>query len=92
MEKEVERKISLMHAAFGFLAGVVSGLYKAQVTLQFLHVLFFGLVIAYPLMLLSRRLFNLSEQEFRFKDWLAKGFSYFFLVWILVWSFVHNIR
>jgi len=90
MDKEIERKISLLHAAAGFAAGIISGLYFGKTNLTLLNVLFFGAIVAYPLRILCMKLFNLSE--FLFKDWLTKGYLLFFMTWILVWTFVYNIK
>ncbi|MBI5253516.1 MAG: DUF5379 family protein [Euryarchaeota archaeon] len=89
MDKEIERKIGLLHAAAGFAAGIISGLYLSEINLTLLNVLFFGIIAAYPLRILSMKLFNLSE--FLLKDWLTKGYLLFFIVWIILWTFVYNL-
>jgi uncharacterized membrane protein YdjX (TVP38/TMEM64 family) len=91
MEKEVERKIGLVHATVGAAFGVICGFYLNG-GLTFLSVLLLGFIISYPLMPLSRKIFNLSEEGFKMKDWLTKGFFFFFIVWILVWTFLYNLR
>lgn len=90
MDKEIERKISLLHAAAGVAVGIISGLYLGETNLTLLNVLFFGVVIAYPLRILSVKFFNLSE--FLLKDWLMKGYLLFFVTLIIVWTFVYNIK
>ncbi len=90
MDKEIERRISLLHAAAGFAAGIISGLSLGETNLTLLNVLFFGIIIAYPLRILSMKLFNLSD--FLLKDWLTKGYLLFFMTWIIVWTFFYNIK
>lgn len=92
MEKNVERKIGLLHSLAGLALGIVSGKYLDGPNFNLLNVLFLGFVISYPLMFLSKRLFNLSEKEFSLKDWLGKGYFLFFVVWIIVWTFLYNLR
>lgn len=90
MNEEVKRKISLVHWLFGAVFGLVTGI-ALNTTLSFGAVLFLGLLASYPLSILTRRFFNLSAREFALKDWLKSGFLYFFIGWIMVWTFVHNI-
>lgn len=89
MDKEIERKIVLLHAAAGIAAGMISGLYFGSTNLTLFSVLFFGVIVAYPLRIISMKLFNFSE--FLLKDWLTKGYLLFFTVWIIVWTFVYNL-
>ena len=92
MDKDAERKIGLVHSLAGLVLGIVSGRYLDGPNFNLLNVLLLGFVVSYPLMLLSKRLFNLSENEFGLKDWLAKGYFLFFVVWIVVWTFLYNLR
>jgi hypothetical protein len=90
MEKEIERRIGLIHAIAGIFFGIISGfIFKGK--MPFLVVIIIGLIVGYPLMTFSRRVFNLSEKEFAFKDWLIKGFFIFFVIWLVVWTFVYNV-
>ncbi len=88
LEKEIERDIAVLHTIAGMLFGVVTGLYVNNPDLNIINVLLLGLLVSYPLMPVSKKLFW-SEMEF--KQWLAKGFSIFFAVWIVVWIFVYNL-
>lgn len=90
MEKGVERKIGLIHAVAGALVGAVTGYFHLGGTLNLLGVIMIGIAISYPLKLLTAKLFNLSSEEYKFKDWLAKGFLVFFGVWIVAWTFFYN--
>jgi hypothetical protein len=92
IEKEVERQIAYLHAAYGLIAGIILGLYYNSAGLPFLSVLIWGFVISYPAMIISKSIFKLSAEDFNIKAWIGKGFLYFFSVWIVVWVFVYNIR
>ncbi len=87
MDKETERNIALLHAAAGTVFGVISGLFVDWVGLNFLGALTLGFLASYPLMFISRKLFRL---ELEIKEWLAKGFFIFFVVWLVVWTFFHT--
>ncbi|NOZ59580.1 MAG: hypothetical protein GXO66_08425 [Euryarchaeota archaeon] len=89
MEYRVERKISLIHAAAGTLLGLVSP-FVIPGTLTLVSVIIVGFLLAYPLYILTKKSFNLSEKEFTLKDWLGKGYLYFFAAWILVWTLFYN--
>lgn len=91
IEKEVERQIAFMHAAYGLIAGIIFGLYYRGDVLPFLSVLIWGFVVSYPAMIASKKAFKLSAEDFTIKAWLGKGFFYFFTVWIVVWVFVYNV-
>lgn len=91
MDKRTENRIGYMHALVGAVAGVVSGLYIGGTNLSVINVLAIGIIISYPLMILSKKIFHLSDEEFKLKDWLGKGFFLFFSTWILVWTFIYNI-
>jgi fructose-specific phosphotransferase system IIC component len=91
MEKGVEKRIVILHSAYGLVLGVLMGLYLREAEFTFLGALLGGIVLAYPLKLLSQRLYNLSEEEFSTKEWLIKGFFSFFIVWIIVWTFLYNL-
>jgi hypothetical protein len=90
MEKEVERKISLIHAGIGAIFGVVTP-FIINRELTFLSVLIIGLIVSYPLRIISMKIFNLSDEDFKIKEWIAKGFLIFFMVWIIVWTFLFNL-
>jgi hypothetical protein len=87
-DKEKERKIAIIHALAGLLLGVLTGLYLDGTKLNLINVLVIGLILSYPLMLLTKKLY---WAEMEFKDWLGKGFYIFFAVWIVVWTFLYNI-
>ncbi len=89
MKHEIERKVSLIHALAGATFGVVSPFLFTR-TLTFVSVIIAGFLFAYPLYILTRRIFNLPEKEFDLKEWLGKGFLYFFAAWILVWTIAYN--
>lgn len=90
MENDMKRKISLMHSLFGLIFGIVTA-YVIHTILTFGQVIFLGLLVSYPLFIATRKILNLSAKEFALKDWLASGFLYFFIVWILSWTFAHNL-
>ncbi|MFQ6136942.1 MAG: hypothetical protein ACE5PM_07165 [Candidatus Hydrothermarchaeales archaeon] len=90
MKKDTERKIGLLHALYGFIAGIVVALYNWK-GLNLLNAMALGFLISYPMMFICRKLFNLSPEEFQLKDWLGKGFYLFFATWILVWTIVYNL-
>ncbi len=92
IEKEVERQIAYLHTAYGLIVGIILGLYYNSTAIPFLSVLIWGFVISYPAMVISKIVFKLSAEDFNIKAWITKGFLYFFLVWIMVWVFVYNIR
>jgi hypothetical protein len=89
MEREIERKVSLIHALVGAVVGVASPFLFTR-TLTFVSVIIVGFLLAYPLYILTRKIFNISEKEFTLKDWLVKGYLYFFAAWILVWTIAYN--
>ncbi len=91
MEYSVERRISLMHALAGAIFGLASPFLFTR-TLTFVSVIILGLFIAYPLYLLSCRVFSLPQKEFSLKDWLGKGYLYFLAAWILVWTILYNFQ
>jgi hypothetical protein len=91
IEKEVERQIAYLHAAYGLVAGVVLGLYYNSTAIPFLSVLIWGFIISYPAMIISKSIFKLSAEDFDTKAWITKGFLYFFPMWIVVWVFVYNL-
>lgn len=92
MDKELERKIALIHAIAGIALGVASGIYLNTADLTILSVLLLGFIVSYPLKILSMRLFNLSNENFILKDWLGKGYFIFVTIWIVVWVFIFNMR
>ena len=89
MKREIERKVSLIHALAGVAVGVVSPFLFTR-KLTFVSVIIAGLFLAYPLYILTRRMFGLPEKEFGLREWLGKGFLYFFAAWILVWTMIYN--
>ncbi|MEE8403064.1 MAG: hypothetical protein V3R93_04840 [Candidatus Hydrothermarchaeaceae archaeon] len=91
IEKDVERQIAFMHAAYGLVAGIIFGIYYRGDVLPFLSVLIWGFVVSYPAMIASKKTFKLSAEDFNVKAWLGKGFFYFFTVWLVVWVFVYNV-
>ncbi len=91
MDKEVERKISLLHAVYGIVMGVIFGLYVKGGSFTFITVLVLGGVLSFPLIFVCRKVFNLPEEEFMIKDWLKKGYYFFLITWIVVWIFLYNI-
>ncbi len=91
IDKEVERQIAFLHAAYGLIAGIVLGLYHKSDVLPFLNVLIWGFIVSYPVMIVSKKTFKLSAEDFTVKAWLGKGFFYFFTVWMVVWAFVYNV-
>ena len=91
MEKDVERKIGLLHAGAGLVVGILTGnMYQGE-TLEFLQALILGMLFSYPLMPISRKIFDIPEKEFQFKEWLTKGYLMFFGIWIITWTFVYNL-
>lgn len=91
MEKDVERKIGLLHAGAGLVVGILTAnMYQGE-TLEFLQALILGMLFSYPLMPISRKVFDIPEKEFQFKDWLVKGYLMFFGIWIITWTFVYNL-
>ncbi len=90
MKDDMKRKISLMHSLFGLIFGIVTA-YVIHTILTFGAVIFLGLLASYPLFIATRKILNLSAKEFALKDWLASGFLYFFIVWILSWTFAYNL-
>jgi hypothetical protein len=90
MKREVERRIGYIHAIAGAIFGAITP-FLIKRPLTFLSVIIIGIVVSYPLMSFTRKIFNLTEEEFQFKDWLAKGFFFFFTVWIVVWIFLYNL-
>ena len=62
INKETERYIGLMHALAGAIFGVISGLTLGNGQITFLSTILLGLIASYPLMLISRKIFNLSEK------------------------------
>jgi hypothetical protein len=90
MEKEIERRISLFHAIVGALFGIVTTS-KINSELTILSTIILGIIVSYPLMITSKKIFKLSDEEFKLKDWITKGFFYFYLVWIIVWTFFFNL-
>lgn len=91
MDKEVERKISLLHTVYGIVMGVVFGLYVKGGSFTFITVLVLALVLSYPMLFICRRIFNLSQEEFMIKDWLKKGYYFFLVTWMVVWVFLYNL-
>lgn len=91
MEREIERRISLIHALAGAVLGFASP-FIFTTTLTFASVIIFGFLLSYPLYVVTRKIFNLSEKEFALKDWIGKGFFYFFATWITVWTVVYNFK
>lgn len=91
IEKEVERQIAFLHAAYGLIAGIISGIYYRGDAMPLLTVLIGGAIIAYPAMLLSKKMFNLNTEDFDIKAWLGKGFLYFLSIWLVSWVFVYNL-
>jgi|TARA_B100001971_G_C18114978_1_gene496308 hypothetical protein len=92
MDLDTDRKIALLHTLSGLLLGVGFAYYPEIAGRPILFVILLGLIISYPLRLLSIKLFNLSLEEFTIKSWLAKGFFLFITTWILVWILVFNLR
>jgi len=92
MDKDTERKIALIHAFFGLVLGLVFGYYIDSTGMTIVSVLIIGLILSYPLKILSMRLFNLSNENFLLKEWLSKGYFLFVTVWIVVWVFIFNLR
>ena len=91
IEKDVERQIAFLHAAYGLVFGIIFGLYYKSVALPFLSVLIWGLAISYPVMIITKRMFKLSTADFSLKTWIIKGFLYFLSVWMVAWVFVYNL-
>ena len=91
IEKELERQIAYLHAAYGLVAGIFFGIYVRGEVVEFVTVLLWGLIVSYPAMLITKRMFKLTEEDYNIKSWLGKGFLYFFTVWLVVWVFVHNV-
>ncbi|MEE8401774.1 MAG: hypothetical protein V3R86_06435 [Candidatus Hydrothermarchaeaceae archaeon] len=92
IEKDIERKIAFIHAAYGFIVGILFGRFFTGDVLPFLSVLIWGVALSYPGMIVSKKMFNLSAEDFDIKAWLGKGFFFFFSIWIVVWIFMYNIR
>ena len=92
MDMDTERKIALIHAFFGLILGVIVGYYLDIAGLTILSVLLVGLILSYPLKVLSVKLFNLSNEEFLLKQWLGKGYFIFITIWIVTWILVFNLR
>ncbi|MEE8358294.1 MAG: hypothetical protein V3R82_02675 [Candidatus Hydrothermarchaeales archaeon] len=93
MEKDVDRKIGLLHALYAVVAALFTDSIVASLNLgdlNLLNTLALGFLIAYPMMFITRLLFKLSKEEFRFKDWLMKGFFLFLATWIMMWTVFHN--
>ncbi len=91
IEKEIERQIAYLHAAYGLVAGILFGIFFDRAVIPFVSVLIWGVMVSYPAMLVTKRVFKLSDEDYNIKSWLAKGFLYFFTVWLVAWVFVHNI-
>lgn len=91
MDKKTEEKIVWMHTIAGVVAGVISGLYIKGTNLSIINILAIGIILSYPLSTLSKKFFNLTNEEFKLKDWLGKGFFFFFMTWILIWTFIYNL-
>lgn len=87
-DKDIERKIALLHAAAGVVLGIFSGIYVGGTNYNLVNVIVLGIVVSYPLMLLTKKIY---WPEMQFKDWLGKGFYIFFVFWIVVWIFLFNI-
>jgi membrane protein DedA with SNARE-associated domain len=92
IEKEIERRIAYLHAAYGLVAGVLFGIYSDSQAIPFISVLMWGFMVSYPGMFITKRMFKLSNEDFNIKSWIGKGFLYFFSVWLVAWVFVYNIR
>jgi hypothetical protein len=92
IEKELERRISYIHAAYGLVAGVLFGIYYGGEVIPFVSVLIWGIMLSYPVMLITKSVFKLSNEDYNIKSWLGKGFLYFLPMWLVVWVFVHNLR
>lgn len=94
MEQDVDRKIGLLHAVYAVVAAFFTDSIVASLGLEninLLNTIALGFLIAYPMMFISRPLFKLSKEEFRFKDWLMKGFFLFLVTWIVMWTVFHNL-
>ncbi|NOZ76923.1 MAG: hypothetical protein GXO65_04455 [Euryarchaeota archaeon] len=91
MDQETERRVALFHAFVGAVVGAWMGFNYHQAGFTFVTVILLGLVISYPLMFVSRKLFSLSPEEFQVKEWLAKGFFNFFMTWLVAWVFAFNL-
>ncbi len=87
-EKDRDRNIALIHTLAGAFLGILAGKYLNSTGYTFLNVLVLGLILSYPLMILTKKLY---WEEMVFKNWLGKGFYIFFAVWIVVWTFVYNL-
>ncbi|MEE9594274.1 MAG: hypothetical protein V3V92_02635 [Candidatus Hydrothermarchaeales archaeon] len=87
-EKDRDRNIALIHALAGTLLGILTGTYLNDTSYTLINILVYGLILSYPLMLLTKKLY---WEEMEFKNWLGKGFLIFFPVWIVVWTFVYNL-
>ncbi len=92
MDEQIIRKIGLMHALAGAIFGVFTAFFFNVPGLTIISVLIVGLVFSYPLYILTKKTFNLSEKEFPIKSWLIKGYFLFFAFWIIVWTLVYNYR
>lgn len=92
IEKELERRIAYIHAAYGLVMGVLFGIYSNGEAVPFVTVLLWSLMISYPAMLVTKSAFKLSGEDYNIKSWLGKGFLYFFSMWLVVWVFVYNLR
>ncbi|MFQ5887223.1 MAG: hypothetical protein ACE5HY_00830 [Candidatus Hydrothermarchaeales archaeon] len=93
MEKDIERKIGLLHALYALVAAFFTDSLVASLNLgdlNLLNTLALGFLIAYPMMFITKWLFKLSKDEFLFKDWIVKGFFLFFVTWIFMWTVFHN--
>ncbi len=92
--KDVERKIAVIHAIAGIVLGVLTGIYFGSAKnnpitpINVISLILIGVVLSYPLMLLTKKLY---WPEMELKDWLGKGFYIFFVFWLVVWTFLYNI-
>ena len=91
IEKEIERQIAYLHAAYGLVAGILFGIFFDRAVIPFVSVLIWGVMVSYPVMLVTKKMFKLSDEDYNIKSWLTKGFLYFFMMWLVAWVFVYNI-
>jgi hypothetical protein len=91
IEKDLERRIAYLHAAYGLVAGILFGIYSGNEVVPFVTVLLWGIMVSYPAMLITKRMYKLTDEDYNIKSWLGKGFLYFFSMWLVVWVFVHNL-
>ena len=91
IEKKIERQIAYLHAVYGLVAGVFFAIYASVEVVPFVTVLLWSLIVSYPAMFITKKVFKLNDEDYNLKSWLGKGFLYFFSVWIVAWVFAFNL-